>query len=44
MCIRDKYRDKPLLEHYRRNAMARDFSWESTAREYAALYRSLKKL
>jgi starch synthase len=38
------YADKPLLEHYRRNAMARDFSWESTAREYAALYRSLKKL
>ena len=26
------------------NAIARDFSWESTAREYAALYTSLKKL
>ncbi len=38
------YTDKPLLEHYRRNGMARDFSWESTAREYSALYRSLKKL
>jgi starch synthase len=38
------YTDKPLLEHYRRNGMARDFSWESTAREYAALYTSLKKL
>jgi starch synthase len=38
------YRDKPLLEHYRRNAMARDFSWESTSREYTALYRNMKKL
>jgi starch synthase len=38
------YKDKPLLEHYRRNAMARDFSWKSTAREYAALYRTVKKL
>ncbi len=38
------YDDKPLLEHYRRNAMARDFSWERATREYAALYRSLKKV
>ena len=32
------YADKPLLHHYRRNAMARDFSWERTAAAYAALY------
>jgi starch synthase len=38
------YADKPLLERYRRNGMARDFSWESTAREYSGLYRNLKKL
>jgi starch synthase len=38
------YADKSLLKHYRRNGMARDFSWESTARQYAALYKSLKKL
>jgi starch synthase len=38
------YADKPLLQHYRRNGLACDFSWENTAREYAALYRNLKKL
>jgi starch synthase len=32
------YADKPLLRHYQRNGMARDFSWESTAAAYAALY------
>jgi starch synthase len=38
------YADKPLLEHYRRNGMARDFSWETTADAYAALYaRSLPR-
>jgi starch synthase len=38
------YGNKPLLAQYRRNGMARDFSWESTARQYAALYGSLKKV
>ena len=38
------YEDKPLLDLFRHNGMARDFSWETTAREYAALYESLKKL
>jgi starch synthase len=32
------YTDKPLLQHYRRNGMARDFSWQTTAAAYAALY------
>ena len=36
------YTDKPLLEQYRRNGMARDFSWENTSREYAGLYTALK--
>ena len=35
------YPDKPLLEHYRRNAMSRDFSWERTAAAYAALYQRI---
>ncbi|HEX4123007.1 MAG TPA: glycogen synthase GlgA [Verrucomicrobiae bacterium] len=38
------YTDKPLLEHYRRNGMARDFSWENTTREYAGLYAKMKKV
>ncbi len=38
------YQDKPLLEHFRHNGMTRDFSWESTTRQYEALYKSLKKL
>ena len=32
------YADKPLLRHYQRNGMARDFSWDRTAAAYAALY------
>jgi len=32
------YADKSLLLHYRRNGMARDFSWERTAAAYAELY------
>jgi starch synthase len=32
------YMDKPLLQHYRRNGMTRDFSWQTTAAAYAALY------
>jgi starch synthase len=34
------YGDKALLEHYRRNGMTRDFSWQKTAATYAALYES----
>jgi len=33
--------DRPeLLEHYRRNAMAADFSWDKTAKEYLKAYRA----
>jgi starch synthase len=32
------YADKPLLRHYQRNGIAKDFSWERTAAQYAALY------
>ncbi|MGA2747759.1 MAG: glycogen synthase GlgA [Verrucomicrobiota bacterium] len=35
------YADKALLEHYRRNGMAADFSWERTAQAYAGLYKQL---
>jgi len=35
------YANKPLLHHYRRNGMARDFSWERTAAAYAALYQRI---
>jgi starch synthase len=38
------YEDKPLLEYYRKNGSARDFSWESRAREYAEVYAILKKI
>ena len=33
------YKDKALLEHYRRNGIAKDFSWERTAAEYEKVYR-----
>ena len=33
------YADKELLEHYRRNGMARDFSWNRTAAAYEQVYR-----
>jgi starch synthase len=36
------YADKSLLRHYQRNGMTRDFSWESTAAAYAALYQRLR--
>jgi starch synthase len=36
------YADKPLLRHYQRNGMARDFSWASTAAAYAALYQRIR--
>lgn len=33
------YGDKPLLSHYRRNAMKKDFSWDRTATAYETIYR-----
>jgi starch synthase len=36
------YGARELLTHYRRNGMARDFSWERTAAEYAALYAKMR--
>jgi starch synthase len=33
------YADKELLDHYRRNGMARDFSWNRTAAAYEQVYR-----
>jgi starch synthase len=36
------YADKPLLRHYRRNGMARDFSWQRTAAAYAELYERVR--
>ncbi|MDW7981098.1 MAG: glycogen synthase GlgA [Verrucomicrobiales bacterium] len=35
------YKDKPLLRHYRKNAMAADFSWQRTVREYETVYQRL---
>lgn len=35
------YADKELLEHYRRNGMARDFSWSRTAAAYEEVYRQV---
>jgi starch synthase len=32
------YADPALVDHYRRNGMARDFSWERTAAAYVELY------
>jgi starch synthase len=36
------YPDKPLLRHYQRNGMARDFSWETAAAAYASLYQRIR--
>lgn len=33
------YENKPLLSHYIRNAMQKDFSWERTTKEYEQFYR-----
>jgi starch synthase len=38
------YGDKELLAHYRRNGMARDFSWERTAAAYDRLYKKIPSL
>lgn len=32
------YEDKALLEHYRDNGMAKDFSWDRTAKEYERVF------
>jgi starch synthase len=32
------YAEQPLLAHYRRNAMAADFSWDKTTQEYLKVY------
>lgn len=37
----DIYADKPRFDQLRRNGMVQDFSWERSAREYAALYERL---
>ncbi|MGP8238021.1 MAG: glycogen synthase GlgA [Limisphaerales bacterium] len=37
------YAEPALVEHYRRNGMAKDFSWERTAARYEELYRRLLK-
>ena len=38
------YDDKKLLAHYRRNGMARDFSWERTAAAYGRLYKKIPSI
>jgi starch synthase len=38
------YGDKDLLAHYRRNALAKDFSWDRTAGEYVKLYSKIPSL
>jgi len=35
------YENKELLQHYRQNAMAKDFSWEKTAIAYEKVYQRL---
>src|SRR2546422_2135 len=37
------YREPALWRHLQRNAMAQDFSWPASAREYVALYRKAAK-
>jgi starch synthase len=34
------YERADLMEHFRRNGMAADFSWEKTAKEYVKAYRA----
>ncbi|MEO5802144.1 MAG: glycogen synthase GlgA [Verrucomicrobiota bacterium] len=34
------YENKPVLTHYIRNAMQKDFSWERTTKEYEKFYRN----
>jgi starch synthase len=37
------YRDAALWRQLQKNAMAEDFSWQASAREYVALYRKAAK-
>jgi starch synthase len=36
------YREPGLLQHFRRNGMSADFSWDRTAGEFERMYRELK--
>ena len=38
----DLFRQRRVWQHMMRQAMAQDFSWEAAARQYVALYRSLR--
>jgi len=38
------YENKDLLDHFRRNAMVRDFSWERTAASYGEFYSNIPAL
>jgi starch synthase len=35
------YQNKENWKHIRKNAMARDFSWEASAKEYSEVYKSI---
>jgi glycogen synthase len=37
------HQDPELANHYRRNGMTRDFSWEKTAREYLEFFEQFMK-
>jgi starch synthase len=38
------FENKELLDHYRRNAMSVDYSWEHTTHEYEAVFRRAQQL
>ena len=38
----DLFRQRQLWQRMMRRAMAQDFSWEAAARQYVALYRTLR--
>jgi len=35
------YDDRRLLQHFRKNGMTADFSWDRTSLEYVKLYRRI---
>jgi starch synthase len=37
----EAYRDKKIWKQLQKNGMGRDFSWESSARQYLQVYRGL---
>lgn len=43
LIARTTYRDRPLWSRLQQNGMARDFSWDASAREYDRLYRELAR-